>query len=288
MALSDLNAIDAKLVENISFRKWSTLASLAVLSWEYILTSGDEFRHIWRRPITVVKITYIFSRYFALVVQSVNFYLVSGPLWSVSIHETVCRKWFVFLITAACCLMAALDLILMLRIYALYLKDVRIAALLVLLFCAQIAVDAVLSPRMTFNVPFDCICDTTKTHPDIMYFCTSIWVTHLPLVILMVAKRNLTQLGVPVARVVTRDGAWIIIPVFSLFSAIAPYSFISQVSKAHIVFSWPISLLSIACCRMIMNMLKLHPITEDRESIASASSDLAMQTLQVISAVDSM
>ncbi|KAF8958805.1 hypothetical protein BDZ97DRAFT_2078450 [Flammula alnicola] len=211
MALPKPNAIDYKLVENLSLRKWSTLASLAVLSWEYILTSRDEFCYIWRRPTTGVKITYIFSHYFAIIVQSINFYLVSGPLWSVDIPDTVCKQWFMFLIIAACCLMAALDLILMLRIYALYLKDIRITVLLVLLFCAQIAAEAVLSPRTILDVPFDCICDTTETHPNIIYFCISVWVTHLPLGILTVAKRNLAQLGVPVARVVTRDGIWIVI-----------------------------------------------------------------------------
>ncbi|KAF8954657.1 hypothetical protein BDZ97DRAFT_438528 [Flammula alnicola] len=288
MVLPKPNAIDYKLVENLSLRKWSTLASLAVLSWEYILTSRDEFRHIWRRPTTGVKITYIFSRYFAIIVQSINFYLVSGPLWSVDIPDTVCKQWFMFLIIAACCLMAALDVILMLRIYALYLKDIRIAVLLVLLFCAQIAAEAVLSPRTILDVPFDCICDTTETHPNIIYFCIFVWVTHLPLGILTVAKRNLAQLGVPVARVVTRDGIWIVILVCSLFSAIIPYSFISQVSKAHVVFGWPISLLSITCCRMIMNMLKLRPTTLDPESTASVSSDIDMHILQVRSGADGM
>lgn len=80
------------------------------------------------------------------------------------------------------------------------------------------------------------------------------WVTHISLGILTAAKWKLVKIGATVVRLVTRDGALTTISICSLFAVIVPYSLSSQVSQAHVIFNWPITCVSIACCRIIMNM----------------------------------
>jgi len=260
----DLKPGDESLLESLRIRKWSTVAAFAFLLYEHAITIRGEFIHIWRRPFTVVRATFIFARYFALIVQSVNMYLVFGPFSRMSIPETTCRKWFSFQIVSACALMAALDLILMLMIYALYRKDRKVGLFLAVLFCAQIGVEFVTSPRSVLNVNYNPICDTTETHSVIIYFCMSVWITHLSLAVLMGLKKDLAALGAPVVKRVIRDGAWILVAVCSLFTTIIPYSFVHQVSQGHIVFGWPIAIFSIACCRIIINIRTLD-YTEGEE-----------------------
>ncbi|KAF8887641.1 hypothetical protein CPB84DRAFT_1491739 [Gymnopilus junonius] len=224
------------MLESLRIRKWSTVATLAFLLYEHTITFREEVSHIWRRPVTAVRATFMFSRYFTLIVQTVNVYLVLGPFSATTIAESTCKKWFLFQITAACALMTALDLILMLMIYALYRKNKRIGILLTTLFFAQIIVESALSPKAVLDVSYDPICDTTETHSVTIYFCMSVWITHISLAALTGFKKDLLALGAPVVKRVIRDGTWILVVVCSLFATIVPYSFAHQVSQGHVVF----------------------------------------------------
>ncbi|PPQ91253.1 hypothetical protein CVT25_006392 [Psilocybe cyanescens] len=233
--MSSVHSIDQDLLQNISIRKWSTLASWAVLLYEYIITFNDEIRFIWSFPVTAVRLIYVLSRYFAIIVQSINVFLILRPLSALDIPEQSCRRWFLFELIAVSVLMAALDSILMLRVYALHRKDRRVGVLLVVLFLVQIVVEVICGQRAV-NVPFNRICDASRTHGSVVYYCISVWVTHISLVVLTACKYDLMKMKIPIVRVVTRDGAWITVIVCSLFATIAPWAHIKQVQKAHIVF----------------------------------------------------
>ncbi|KAF9477699.1 hypothetical protein BDN70DRAFT_994780 [Pholiota conissans] len=252
----------AYATENLVFRKWSAVATQVLLVYEYTITFRSEIRYIWGSPVSFVKAIYLFSRYYGLVVQAVNLYLVSGPLAKLDIPEHVCRRWFYFLISSGCTLAAALDAILMLRVYALYLQDDRVGLFLAALFSAQRVVEGILAP-IVLDVPLDSICDLRKTHKASIYFGISIMIKHTILLVMTLAKRKLAALGAPVVRLVRRDGIWVVVLLFAIFATIIPYSFVKQVAKAHVVFGWPMSLISILCCRMIMNMQQLNVNTSD-------------------------
>ncbi|PPQ94853.1 hypothetical protein CVT25_007225 [Psilocybe cyanescens] len=306
--MSSVHSIDQDLLHSISIRKWSTLASWAVLLYEYIITFNEEIRYIWSFPVTAVHLIYVLSRYFAIIVQSINVFLILRPFSALDIPEQSCRRWFLFELIAVCVLMAALDSILMLRVYALHRKDRRIGVLLVTLFLGQIVVEVVCGQR-ALNVPFNRICDANRTHGSVVYYCISVWVMHISLVVLTACKYDLMKMKIPIVRVVTRDGAWITVIVCSLFTTIAPWTLIHQAPKAHIVFGcvlviaadvgplgrsrsppfalharrWPISIISVSCCRMIMNMQSLD-ITEarvDPENLTELTSFIELQTLQL-------
>ncbi|PPQ94863.1 hypothetical protein CVT25_007235 [Psilocybe cyanescens] len=191
--MDDVLSLNQDLLQNITIRKWSTLASWAVLLYEYVITLSEEIRHIWS---------------------------------------------------------------------------------------TEIGTDAICGNRAV-NVPYTKICDASRTHPYVLYYCISVWITHISLGVLTALKYNLVRMNIPVVRVVTRDGAWITIIVCSLFTTVAPWALIQQVTKAHVVFGWPITIISICCCRMIMNMQKLD-ITEttvDPENLTELISEL--HTLQL-------
>ncbi|KAF8994698.1 hypothetical protein BDQ17DRAFT_1080759 [Cyathus striatus] len=93
----------------VFIRNVSSLSSLTVLVWEYLLTCGDEYQYIWI-PFTFVKAVYLFSRYIALISLIINNVFVLG------------------LTALSCSMLAALDFILMLRVYVLYNRSWKVAA----------------------------------------------------------------------------------------------------------------------------------------------------------------
>ncbi|KAF8887642.1 hypothetical protein CPB84DRAFT_1491767 [Gymnopilus junonius] len=123
-----------KLLQNLRFRQSSTVASIVVLLYEYIITFRKELRYIWRRPFKLNKAIYLFARYFGIIVQSINTYLALGPHAGLSIDERACKRWQLFQASSAYVLSGTLHFILMLMVYALHLKDWKIGIFLAFLY----------------------------------------------------------------------------------------------------------------------------------------------------------
>ncbi|KAF8891488.1 hypothetical protein CPB84DRAFT_1784244 [Gymnopilus junonius] len=275
------SALYGRLLENLRIRKWSTVATLAILLYEHSITLKHEIRHIWRRPFTMVRATYLFSRYFGIITQSITTYLILSPhLNVIPISEGICKAWFAFGVASSATLVAALDFILMLIIYALYRKDWRIGLFLAILFFSHIAVEVFVAQKAV-EVTYDPICDAMQAPSELIYLCISIWIIHISLGILTGIKYNLVALGAPVVKRLIRDGAWVIALICSFFTTIVPYNMNQQVAQGHVIFGWPNALISIACCRVIMNMQTLDYVEADDESITSFNVDDSLDTLSL-------
>uniref|UniRef100_A0A8H7XK11 Uncharacterized protein n=1 Tax=Psilocybe cubensis TaxID=181762 RepID=A0A8H7XK11_PSICU len=152
----------------------------------------------------------------------------------------------------------------MLRVYALYRKSRTIGAFLVFILWGQVALDITIVPRVV-NVRYDAICDTRETSIAVLYF-----------------RYDLMKLRAPIVRVVTRDGAWIMFIVCGVFAGITPVAVRNQVSKAHMILGWPITILSVASCRMIMNMQTLDLSSTTTTDVEHDSVTLTeLDTLQI-------
>ncbi|KAH9477288.1 hypothetical protein JR316_0009492 [Psilocybe cubensis] len=261
----DVSPQDEAALQAVTFRRWSMLASLAMVLYEYVITFSEEMKHIWRyefftlfpdaydemkqfrAPLRPVRLIYIFSRYVAIIVGSVNVFLIFGPLSSTNIPRHRCRQWFTFQLSAACLIMGSLDAILMLRV----------------------------------DVSYSRICDINFIHPSVIYYGSSVLITHISLVALTVWKYDLIKMNIPIVRIVTRDGAWITVLVCSMFSTLVPWALIHKVQKAHILFGWPISMISIGCCRMIMNMQKLDVVSTELSNDAENLTELTSELLTI-------
>ncbi|KAF9043035.1 hypothetical protein BJ165DRAFT_1482378 [Panaeolus papilionaceus] len=241
-------------------RKWGSIASLVLVVWDYGLTLGDEASYIWRRPFNTVKATYLFSRYVGLVVQAINLYFVLGPLFTgIPIEDQrICRRWFGSLLAVASSLLQCLAFVLLLRIYALYEQERRIAFILVGLFMTLLIGQAIMGPLVITNVSFNCICDTTNIYPPVVFVCIIVWVVHLAIGALLLGKRGLHSLGIRVVKIVNRDGALILGLVCAIFAFLVPYSTVRGSYQAHVVMTFPMALVSVACCRAVLNLLTIN------------------------------
>jgi len=203
--------------------------------------------------------------------------VVFGPLSHTPVPRFACTAWFLLLTIGACLLLASIDALVMLRVYILYNRSTVVAAFLTALMFLQFGLVAMCTGRTLHVVPFSNTCDVLQTPHDVVYIMGGVILTQAVLLILTLAKRKVAFGASPLVHMVVHDGARVFVLIVSLWMTIIPYSLFMQVSKPHIIFVWPIALMSIATCRLVMHMQKL-PL----EVLSSSGSELADMTGTVV------
>ncbi|KAF8960805.1 hypothetical protein BDZ97DRAFT_2077295 [Flammula alnicola] len=243
--------------DDVFLRNVLCLAAAVWLTWEYIITCRDEYQYIWRGSMNRVKVLYIFARYFTLGVQWANTYIVFAPLSRVPVPRHGCVGWFLFLMISASLLLAAIDSLIMLRVYALYNCSSKMTIFLTSLLAMQGMLIAIIASRNLHLLPFSETCNVLETPHEVAYIMAGVMVAQTILLLLTLARRKIAFGESLVVRHVVRDGAWVFVLVISMCVAILPSSLFTHASKPHIIFVWPIALMSITTCRLIINMQKI-------------------------------
>ncbi|KAF9003222.1 hypothetical protein BDQ17DRAFT_1355757 [Cyathus striatus] len=126
-------------------RNYLTVGALAVLVAQSLFSFDDEYRLIWKKPISLIKWIHIFLRYFALTFQSGNLYMMLDRLSIPPLSHDTCRTWVLSMSIASLLVISAIDVVLMLRVYALYMKSTLIGVMMIILFVIGVGVDMVLT-----------------------------------------------------------------------------------------------------------------------------------------------
>ncbi|TFK37875.1 hypothetical protein BDQ12DRAFT_684773 [Crucibulum laeve] len=260
----------APILQSVFIRNISSLAALIVLVCDYVANLTDEYNYIWKRPITAPKLIYIFARYLGLLAHIFNIVLVFTVFSRLPVKRHLCEALFMFLIGVCCALLAALDFILMLRVYVLYNRSWKVALSLIALLATEAALVSTCLTRTLPLVPFDPICDVRETPCEVVYFTASVVLTQVILLLMVVVKRNVAFGRAPVVHLVVREGAWIFVLVVSLFAINVPYSLFTRIARPHMVFGWPMTFLSLASCHVILNSIR--PPDENEASTSSRRS----------------
>ncbi|KAF8889116.1 hypothetical protein BD779DRAFT_419996 [Infundibulicybe gibba] len=260
---------------DVTIRSYSSLAALIFLIWEILATSSDEYKYIWRQNWTSVKCIYLFCRYFSLIVQIANYAITRGPISRIPVAYTTCQTWFAFQITCTASLLCAVNVLLMLRVYALYNKDRRIAVFLTNLLILDTISTIIHGYYRIKTCGFDDACLMMSTPP-----------THAnPGSAGNALGDDLVEAGIqgwtrnPLVCLLVRDGGFIFVGAIALFAMAGPYAFFVK-SLGHLIFSWFISLLSFAACRLTINLLRLDVMG------VSAQDDVELTSCIEVSSVE--
>ncbi|KAF9043034.1 hypothetical protein BJ165DRAFT_218090 [Panaeolus papilionaceus] len=204
--LGCLPILEERLAFGLLHRTWITSASLVILVWDYFLCLDNELGYIWRRPFTLSR------GYIPLIVQSINVYLVNGPLrFNIPIKDPrPCFRWWYFLLASLTVLLQGLDSLLMLRIYAHYKKDRRIAVLFISLLASMAICRRVTTVIFVRNFSFNCTCDTINVYSPIIWLGVVIWVVQISIGMLLFSRRSLRSIRSRVVKIVNRDGVIIL------------------------------------------------------------------------------
>ncbi|KAF8976415.1 hypothetical protein BDQ17DRAFT_1384751 [Cyathus striatus] len=236
--------------------KYWTLSALVFISLEYIFTFPYEFVYIWRYPITNVKTMYLFSRYFGLLYQISNNLILAKIHTRLPATFSTCLDWYIFQNISFLLLFSAMEIILMLRVYALYNQSMIIGWCLTSLFIFEVALTSTLASRNVPALQFDIICNAIIAPYESFIFAVGMMLVQLIVAVLTVAGRRTgrTDVDVRIVKLVLRDGFWAFTIVSAVMSIIVPYSFAKQLARPFVVYAWPNCLFSFTTCRLIMNL----------------------------------
>jgi hypothetical protein len=120
----------AHLLGNYEFHT----SNYALLVYDYMLTFGEEVEKMWSRPFTLPTLLFYINRYvthFQFIIIQVAFHETT---WSVS----MCNRYVKFAGASTTSLVAVAELIMILRVYALYLGNKKILVFLLFLLSGQV------------------------------------------------------------------------------------------------------------------------------------------------------
>jgi len=250
---------DAKKRFNI---KVACFATMTFTIHETLFTLDDESSWIWSLPKrSVTRWLYMFSKYFAVFVQISNLVATFNfharyPI----IDDQTCRMWFLFRIMAVQLMSMSFELILTVRVYALYLHSHQIALLMILIFFCKFVVMCNAIKLLYEGLEFSHTCLITKAPPIVAYFGTGGMFTQFVILGLtffqyaFAVREGWRQ--APVMSIMFRDGSVVFIIISTVLVVTMIHEFFRGV-VASIAFSGFISITSSAGCRLIINMRKV-------------------------------
>jgi len=113
---------------------FNIVSAAALLMYEIVLTSGEEIQYIWRSSWSLVNMVYLFARYWAItfVLINVHFY------YKADLPVEFCKHYLRFQNWGVNILLPLVDLLIVIRIYALYEQSRRIRYLLAALWLGEL------------------------------------------------------------------------------------------------------------------------------------------------------
>ncbi|KDQ30428.1 hypothetical protein PLEOSDRAFT_155108 [Pleurotus ostreatus PC15] len=117
---------------------YSAMAALAFTVWDIVVSFEDEVEQIWLSAWTRLKFLYIFLRYFSLIAQVIATILTLGLAAPLYPGRSVCLLLLSFQAISSQALMMGVQVLLVLRVIALYNRVRWLRTFLSVLFLAEV------------------------------------------------------------------------------------------------------------------------------------------------------
>ncbi|KAF8806838.1 hypothetical protein BYT27DRAFT_6610649 [Phlegmacium glaucopus] len=196
------------LIWEVQLQRYHGVGALVFLLWDIIITWGDEVQYIWPQSrSSPTKWVYLFTRYFGLMAQarlvSVNMSLILDTF-----SVDICRELYVSQVVAGGVLMACIQVVLMLRVYALCIQDRRVAYAMTALLIAEVgSMPGIIHTTIPNDIGMLCMMPITTQH--IVLFGVSVILPQLLVLGLTIAKfRSGLRAGwgnIPIVSRLVRD-----------------------------------------------------------------------------------
>ncbi|KDR76928.1 hypothetical protein GALMADRAFT_246053 [Galerina marginata CBS 339.88] len=245
-------------------RKCACIAGLVFLIWDTISVFDKECAFILKTPLTRVKFLYLFARYFGIASQMFFVFYVTGPLSMTPVTSGTCRKWWYIQILTLIALQALIQVILVLRVYALYKKSGLVGCILTFAVLTEISLCLYFGVCAFDDLEYNAACIVTVLPRKMVrggYVRGCLITTHSIILGFALYKyRHGLREGwadIPIISRVMRDGSSTFVAIVAMFVFVLNFSFRVKII-AHIVIPLVASFLSILACRLIINMYDLR------------------------------
>ncbi|KDR75166.1 hypothetical protein GALMADRAFT_249108 [Galerina marginata CBS 339.88] len=248
----------------------SFVAALAFLTWDILITFDDEVELIWPRAWSSMKGLYFFVRYVPLSAQLPL--LLVGTELSPHFHFTpyACYVWQIFQGVVASSIVVAVDIILILRVCALYHRQRTIRGGVFFLFLLEIVGMVVGLALSLPGIQFDDICAVTFIpHSLVIYGLASILFQTILFALTMYKFVQGAKNGwgdIPIVKLLIRDGTWaFFLLFFADVSQLSLYALPNR-SSGEVLYPWLLSLSSFCGYRVLLNLRRYADDVNDPEA----------------------
>ncbi|KAF8815776.1 hypothetical protein BYT27DRAFT_6655343 [Phlegmacium glaucopus] len=240
------------------------IAGFVMLIYDHMLTFSDEVERIWKQKITGASILFLMNRYLTPLQFIIVIDAFQDPEWT----KKACDRFVVFEGAQTISMVGICELIMILRVYALYGRSKLVAIPLLLLLAAQIVLSS-LGVNTGFAVPLPpgvvgCILTGTSS------LLALIWVTPLVtdslifFLTLWKTGQYIKKSGrSPTLDIFLRDGAMYFCVIFA-----------SNLLNTLIYFVSPIACSAPLALLLILQCLLFKLATEDLKAIGASFSQL--------------
>lgn len=253
--------------------RWAAISSgmsLCVMAVDFCLVLGDEFRLIWPniRCFNRYALVYVVTRYAGLAAQIFNIYFSLRMASGVVTSPFLCRMWYRYQAISIQLLLAMVQVCLMHRVYALFLRNCAILCLLILLWTGQLWSMLVSAWLVVPNVAHTDTCYVMRAPTAGVYFGATTMTMNL-IVLFMISWR---YLNLPVewirsglGYVVLRDSTLSLLTIlaWSLLLILCVTGVIETSMNGNVIYYWLFSAMWISLGRLIINQWKVAEAESD-------------------------
>ncbi|KAF8891739.1 hypothetical protein BD779DRAFT_144646 [Infundibulicybe gibba] len=235
----------------------SSVAALAFLVWDICITFDDEVKLIWSRPWTYTKFLFYFVRYLPLMVEISILFVGTelSPQFHFSPHD--CFIWQVYQGVASISIVASVDFILILRVYALFHNSPIVRSIVSVCFMLELAGMCTGLALSLPGIKYDSICIVTEVPSSlIIYGAASI--LFQTLLFSLTAYKFFRAIreggGVPLITLLMRDGTWAFFVLFIVYVGQVSLYGLKNHALAGIFYSWLLTAFSFSGYRILLNI----------------------------------
>ncbi|KAF8160883.1 hypothetical protein B0H34DRAFT_355969 [Crassisporium funariophilum] len=213
--------------------QYACYSSLAFLTWEWLITLSFEVRAIWRKTTPrTTRLLYCAPRYLGLLALSCNSIAITRIHAIYIVDRETCQWWYGFQLLVSDSMLLSLEVLLMVRVFALFDRRRRMAMFLSGVLGLKTVVVITLGTFTVRNTTFGDACLADYMPVSVVYYG---W--H----------------SIPILSLVTRDGSWTFVILLCMYtvSLVDAINDISRVPEraaqfCHVVFPVLVAMLSAA------------------------------------------
>ncbi|KAI0758944.1 hypothetical protein C8Q74DRAFT_1300993 [Fomes fomentarius] len=240
----------------------SGVAALALLVWDIITTMDDEVNLIWPSSWTLPKSLYLFVRYYSLIILILH-----------NVRVIPCGPWLIFEIVSTLLVELAAEVIIILRVYAVYAAQKKVLQIMVAGFVLQIAIIAVSLGVSMPKIVAGFYCQAADLPTEmVLYSCASIVYETFLFSLMMLgvirgpgAKEGLSDTAL--LKVIVRDGMMAFIGIFLVMLLNTLLFTMAPTTLVTVGFPWLFAMIGALGARLVLNLR-----TEHAHNVTSPSS----------------
>ncbi|KAL0950699.1 hypothetical protein HGRIS_007476 [Hohenbuehelia grisea] len=273
--------------EGFQWCNYSAMAALAFTLWDISITTADEVEQIWRKPWSFLKLTYLFIRYFSPIAQIMSTVITLGLAARPVLTKGECMFVAGFQGIASQMLMLGVQIILILRVRALYhdpsrasfFVDTLLRGLFVLEFALMTTLFGLAIPQIEYGP--HCVV-TAFPSVAIGFLLAPILFESLLFSLTMAKFYRSVKDGWGRETVLARfiqDGIWAFLLPFVFLTVNTCCMALLKGAISSVAYSWLLAIPPFAGYRLVLNMSHLLTLNERYRPSAGVTNPVLVDTI---------